>query len=87
VILEVSFESRQETVIEVLAALERAKEVAAISRVRIDKTGMRDEEMQMVRATILPEAWIATSGAGAAYTPSTPNTPRSTNPSETEVIP
>ncbi len=82
-ILEVTFEAKQETVIAILADLERAQEVAAVSRVRIDRTGIRDEELQLVRATISPEAWIATSSAGAS-TPAPQ--PRSTNPIE-EVIP
>ena len=83
-ILEVTFEAKQETVIAILADLERAPEVAAVSRVRIDRTGIRDEGTQLVRATISPEAWIAVSAAGANAPVSQP---RSTNPSDAEVTP
>lgn len=83
-ILDVTFEAKQETVIAILADLERASEVAAVSRVRIDRTGMRDEEAQLVRATISPEAWIAVNPSGASEPAPQP---RSTNPSESEVIP
>jgi len=61
-ILQVSFESDAATVAAVLADLERAPEVAAVSRLRIDKASIRfgaDEDEGLVRATLSPEAWIA----------------------------
>ncbi len=62
-ILEVTFDAQPETVIAVLADLERSPEVAAVSRVRFDKAGVRAgtanaEEDHLVRATITPEAWV-----------------------------
>lgn len=58
-ILEVSFEADPATVVSIIAALEQAKEVAAVGRIRIDKPSGRGDEDQLVRATISPEAWIA----------------------------
>lgn len=64
-ILQVSFEADSATVAAVLADLEKAPEVAAVSRVRIDKASVRfgsDEDEAgnggQVRATLSPEAWI-----------------------------
>ncbi len=68
-ILDITFEAKPATVIAVLSDLEKASEVAAVGRVRIDKGNARDEEQQLVRATIAPEAWIG-SGAGAPSAPS-----------------
>jgi hypothetical protein len=65
-ILEVSFEADPKTVIAILAELERSPEVAAVSRVKIDRTNIRNEEDRLVRATITPEAWIAASGSGSS---------------------
>lgn len=74
-ILQVSFEADSATVAAVLADLEKAPEVAAVSRVRIDKASVRfgsvDDESGnggLVRATLSPEAWIvsrSTSGGRA----------------------
>lgn len=60
-ILEVTFEATPETVAAILSELEKAPEVAAVSRVRIDKSVLRDEGAQLVRATITPEAWVLAS--------------------------
>lgn len=58
-IIEVSFDADPATVVSVIAALEQAREVAAVGRIRIDKPSGRGDEDQLVRATISPEAWIA----------------------------
>jgi hypothetical protein len=66
-VLQVSFEADAQTVVDVLADLERAPEVAAISRLRIDKAGLRSgmfgEDEGLVRVTLSPEAWIARSSS------------------------
>jgi len=69
-IIDITFESDPETVIAVLSDLERAKEVTAVSRVRIDKGNSRDEDQQKLRAAMSPEAWVA-AGAGGSPAPST----------------
>lgn len=64
-ILEVTFEATPDTVVAILAELEKAPEVAAVSRVRIDKSVARDEGSQTVRATITPEAWVLAADSSA----------------------
>lgn len=64
-ILQVSFEADAATVAAVLADLEKAPEVAAVSRVRIDKSSVRFgsvEDEGLVRATLSPEAWVISRG-------------------------
>lgn len=60
-ILQVSFEADAETVIGVLADLEKRPEVAAVSRVRLESAAIRnlDADEHAVRATISTEGWIA----------------------------
>jgi hypothetical protein len=67
---EVTFEADPATVVAILAELERSPEVAAVSRVRLDRASVRGgmnlgdaEDEQHVRATITPEAWIVASNA------------------------
>ena len=64
-ILEVTFEASPESVIAILAELERSPEIASVSRVKIDRSISRlaDDE-HLVRATLTPEAWIAASSSG-----------------------
>lgn len=59
--LDVSFETDTETVLDVLVALEQAKEVSAIGRVRIDKVQSRSSEPHedLVRVTLAPELWTS----------------------------
>ncbi len=67
--LEVTFEARPSDVAAILADLERAPEVAAISRVRIDHNNSRNGDIEeVVRTTIIAEAWLAASGTPAAPT-------------------
>ncbi len=66
-ILTVTFEADPETVITVLSDLERAPEVAGVGKVRIDKvtSGRPGESDRLVRATLMPEAWLlGTAGGG-----------------------
>lgn len=84
IVLEIAFEATPEKVIAVLADLERAPGVAAVGRLRIDRTsvsaryGLEDLEeaedpARLVRATIAPEAWVVVrSGAASAAGGSTP---------------
>lgn len=73
-ILDISFEATPETVTAVLAALEQAREVAAISRVEIrrqdagrdPRAGSSSSGSRIVKATISPEAWIVTPSTAAA---------------------
>jgi len=65
-ILEVTFEATPTEVAALLADLERAPEVAAISRVRIDHANSRSGDIEeLVRTTIIAEAWLAASGTPA----------------------
>ena len=66
IIIEFSFEASPETVAAVLAELERTPEVAAVSRVKIDRSGVRggaNDDDRLVRATLSPEAWIVATSA------------------------
>ncbi|MBY0311814.1 MAG: hypothetical protein K2W85_07075 [Phycisphaerales bacterium] len=67
-ILTVTFEADPETVITVLSDLERASEVAAVGKVRIDKaaSGRPGDDQRLVRATIMPEAWLVASSGGGS---------------------
>jgi hypothetical protein len=65
-ILEVTFEASPDVVVAILSDLEKAPEVAAVSRIRIDKSNSRDETAQTVRATIAPEAWVLATDTGSA---------------------
>lgn len=58
--LVVTFEADAATVIEIVGELEKAREIAAVSRVKIDKANVRDSSGadDLVRATIVPEAWL-----------------------------
>jgi hypothetical protein len=58
--LEVTFESDAITAIAVLAALEQAPEIAAVSRVKIDKALGRGDagETELLRVTLNPELWV-----------------------------
>lgn len=69
-ILDITFEASPDTVHSILAELEQAREVAAISRVEIrrpDVGGGRgappSSGTKTVKATISPEAWIVTTTA------------------------
>lgn len=61
--LTVTFEADAPTVADIVADLERAKEIAAVSRVKIDKGGVRSEAAgdDAVRAQIVAEAWLPAS--------------------------
>lgn len=62
-ILDIDFEADPDTAAHVLADLERAPEVAAVSRVslrRLEKDGRR-----LVQASLSPEAWIIAPKGGA----------------------
>lgn len=63
-ILTVTFEADPETVVLVLSDLESAPEVAAVGKVRIDKvtSGRPGDGDRLVRAVIMPEAWLVNSG-------------------------
>jgi hypothetical protein len=74
-ILDISFEAAPEVVTAILADLEQAKEVAAISRVEIRRqdAGGRGStapsNSKIVKATISPEAWViaGTNPAGGGF--------------------
>lgn len=74
-ILDISFEATPDVVTAILADLEQAKEVAAISRVEIRRqdAGGRGStapsNSRIVKATISPEAWViaGTSAAGGGF--------------------
>lgn len=73
-ILDLTFEASPETITAILADLEQAKEVAAISRLeirRLDVGGGRGAPAasgaKVVKATISPEAWILTPTTGPAF--------------------
>ena len=72
-ILDVTFEAAPDTIVAILADLEQAKEVAAVSRVeirRLDTGGGRSgapaSNAKIVKATLSPEAWIVTRSTGLA---------------------
>jgi hypothetical protein len=80
-ILEITFDASPETISAVVADLEAAPEIATISRVKVDRNsganGSRSSRgrgsSRNLRATIVPEAWVATSqrsGSSATGTPS-----------------
>lgn len=61
-ILEVTFESDTQGALDVLAELEQAPEVSAVSKVRFDKLSVRSasaDKADMVRVTLAPEAWLS----------------------------
>lgn len=65
-ILEVSFEADPAVVFEILSDLERSPDVAAVSRIKIDKSSLRsDRDSDLVRATLAPEAWLVARGGAA----------------------
>jgi hypothetical protein len=76
VALELTFEATPEAVVAVIADLERTPGVAAVGRVRIDRAataarfGFEEESTEdptrLVRATVVPEAWVIDRGRGGA---------------------
>lgn len=69
-ILDVSFEADVPTVISIISELERSKEVAALGRVKLDKSALRsggsgDDMNDIVRATISAEAWTTARGGNS----------------------
>lgn len=58
--LTVTFEADAATVMDIVGELEKAREISAVSRVKLDKSGVRDQSPgeDVVRATIVPEAWL-----------------------------
>jgi hypothetical protein len=66
-ILEVTFEAQPDVVVAILAELERAPEVASVSRIKMDRSISRiSDDDHLVRATLTPEAWIAAAGASSS---------------------
>lgn len=61
--VDVTFETEAHTALDILAELEQAPEVTAVSRVKFDKQGARTAsaggDEQLVRVTFSPEMWIA----------------------------
>lgn len=68
-ILEVTFEADARSVVSIVSELERSPLISAVSRVRMDKSGVRPENSvdprssDLVRATIAAEAWLVVSGS------------------------
>lgn len=70
-IVEVTFETTQETVVQIIADLERSPAVSAITRIKIDKSTAswstpdgEEQSERKVRATIAAEAWVRVKKSG-----------------------
>ncbi len=69
-VLDVTFEASPENAIAILADLEQASEVTAVSRIKLDKSGAgrarngASSGSRVVRVTIAVESWIASPGTG-----------------------
>ena len=67
-VLDVTFETDQQSLVSILSDLERAPEVTAISRVRIDHPAAArgsKGSSRTLRVTISPEIWVAAKGGSA----------------------
>jgi hypothetical protein len=77
-ILEITFDASPETISAIVADLEAAPEIATLSRVKFDRNsggnGSRSSRGvglgRNLRATIVPEAWVATRQRSGAAAPS-----------------
>lgn len=71
-VLDVTFEASPDDTIAILADLEQAPDVTAVSRIKIDKAvatrsrGSEESHSRTVRVTIAVESWIAGPGAASS---------------------
>ncbi len=70
-VLDVTFEATPETTVAILADLEKASEVTAVSRIKLDKSGAGRARTpsaggRTVRVSIAVESWIAAPGAASS---------------------